>query len=295
MLIQFPYYKIMNRIIIFLLFSSLFSQSEYQILTAPKNIFQLSSNNGMSSKIDLDNYMNPSSLEIKKYIYGFSLIKYPADITMYHLTAKNYSLSILDYGILKDQIHNIVNYEFSAQEILLQYFYNYSVRNLRFGFSIGGFYSNIDTYNSFGITTNLGLNSYYKLIDSSIGVSIDNLGYILKSYTAYNLKIPLQYRLSFTKHLYSSLISYDLILLHNTNHIKQVLCFQFKIKDKIKLKISNSNYLKEMIIDNNDYKFLSGIGLGINAKLKSIIFDIGFMNLGISGWGYGMSINFIRD
>ena len=50
-----------------------------------------------------------------------------------------------------------------------------------------------------------------------------------------------------------------------------------------------------MIIDNNDYKFLSGIGLGINAKLKSIIFDIGFMNLGISGWGYGMSINFIRD
>ena len=104
----------MNKIIILLLSSYLFSQSSYQILTTPKNIFQLSSNNGLSSKVDLDNYINPSSLEIKNNSYGFSLIKYPADIAMYHFTLKKYSLSILDYGILKDQIYDIVNNKFSA-------------------------------------------------------------------------------------------------------------------------------------------------------------------------------------
>ena len=285
----------MKKIIIFTLISFLFSQSEYQILTIPKNIFQLSSNNGLSSKIDLDNYTNPSSLDINKNISGFSLIQYPADISMYHLSIKNYTLSILDYGVLKDQIHNTINNEFSAQEILLQYYYNYNIRNLRFGLSLGGFYSNIDTYNSFGLISSLGLNAHYKAIDSYIGLSIENLGYILKSYTTYNIKIPLQYRFSYIKNLSSSLISYDIVLSKNDNNIKHILCFQFNVNDKIRLKISNSNYLKEMIVENNDFNFSSGVGIGINTQLKSIIFDVGLMNLGIAGWGYGMSINFIRN
>ena len=285
----------MNKIIILLLSSYLFSQSSYQILTTPKNIFQLSSNNGLSSKVDLDNYINPSSLEIKNNSYGFSLIEYPVDIAMYHFTLKKYSLSILDYGILKDQIYDIVNNKFSAQEILIQYFYNYRIRNLKFGLSVGGIYSNIDIYNSFGIIASLGLNSYYKRINSSIGMSIENLGHILKSYTTYDTKLPLQYRLSYLKHLSSSLLSYDAVLSDNTKYIKHIICFEFKIKNKIKLKISNSNYLKEMIINDNDYSFLSGFGLGINTKLEKVILDIGFMNLGISGWAYGMSLKFIRD
>ena len=55
----------MNKIIIFILISFLFSQSEYQILTAPKTIFQLSSNNGLSSKIALNNYSNPLYLRLE--------------------------------------------------------------------------------------------------------------------------------------------------------------------------------------------------------------------------------------
>ena len=285
----------MNKIIIFTLISFLFSESEYQILTAPKTIFQLSSNNGLSSKIALNNYSNPSSLDIKKNIYGFSLIQYPADISMYHLAIKNYRLSILDYGTLKDQIHNTINHEFSANEFLFEYYYNYNIRNLRFGLSLGTFYSNIDAYNSFGLTSSLGLNAYYKYIDSHIGISIENLGYILKSYTTYDSKIPLQYRFSYIKNLSTSIIGYDIIFSKYSQHVKHILCLQFNINKKIKLKISNSNYLKDMIIDNNDFNFSSGLGIGINAQLESMIFDIGLMNLGIAGWGYGISINFIKN
>ena len=139
------------------------------------------------------------------------------------------------------------------------------------------------------------MNAHYKAIDSYIGLSIENLGYVLKSYTAHNTRIPLQYRFSYIKNLSSSLISYDIVLSKNDNNIKHILCFQFNINDKIKLKISNSNYLKEMIVENNDFNFSSGLGLGINTRLKSIIFDVGLMNLGIAGWGYDMSINFIRN
>ena len=152
-----------------------------------------------------------------------------------------------------------------------------------------------DTYNSFGLISGLGLNAHYKALDSYIGLSIENLGYVLKSYTAHNTRIPLQYRFSYIKNLSSSLISYDIVLSKNDNNIKHILCFQFNINDKIKLKISNSNYLKEMIVENNDFNFSSGLGLGINTRLKSIIFDVGLMNLGIAGWGYDMSINFIRN
>ena len=285
----------MKKIILFILLGLLFSQSEYQILTVPKNIFELSSNNGLSSKISLNNYSNPSSLNVNKNVYAFSLIQYPAGITMYHLAIKNYRLSILDYGLLKDQIHNTVNSEFTANEVLFEYYYNYNVRNIRLGLSIGSFYSNIETYNSFGFISSFGLNSYYKKIDSYFGLSIENLGYIFKSYTAYNLKIPLQYRMNFMKNLSSLVISYDLLFFKNDQHIKHIICFEFNINKKINLKISNSNYLKEMIVEENDFKLLSGIGLGINAKLNSIIFDIGFLNLGIAGWGYGISVNFIKS
>ena len=132
-----------NKIILFLLINILFSQAEYQILTIPKNTFQLSANGGLAAIVNTYNYMNPSTLNIQNNHIGFSLIRYPADINIYNFNLRNYSLSILDYGSLQDKLHDVVNKTFSAQEVMFQYFYNYDVRNLKLGISAGAFYSHI--------------------------------------------------------------------------------------------------------------------------------------------------------
>ena len=167
------------KVIILIFFSILLSQAEYQIITSPKNIFQLSSNGGFSSFKHFNNANNPATLKIYNKQYGFSFIQYPADISMYNFTIKNYSISVLDYGIFEDRLHDILYKTFSAQEIMLQYFYNYDIRNLQFGISTGLYHSHIYNYNAFGLVSSIGLNIYFKKINSSLALSIENFGYPL--------------------------------------------------------------------------------------------------------------------
>ena len=135
------------RIIILILFSILLSQGEYQVLTAPKDIFELSTNR------------STSSLNDNKGNYAFSLIQYPADIKMYNFQIKNYNISILDYGAFEDRLHDILYKTFSAQEIFIQYAYNYDIRNLQFKILTGLYYSHIYNYNAFGINNSVSLNN----------------------------------------------------------------------------------------------------------------------------------------
>ena len=289
----------MNIIKIFLLILFLseyaYTQAEYQILTSSKNIFQLSANGASLAISNENNYMNPASLKIQDNKYGFSIINYPADIKLYNFNLKNYSLSLLDFGQLKDQIDDTVNKTFSAQEILLKYYYNYKVRNLTFGASLGGFNSNIYTYNSYGLIVSMGFIGEYNKIKSSFGLSIENLGYIIKSYTAFNLPTPLLYRFSFNHVRESFIIGYDLVYSKNDRDYKHIICFQFHINEKIKFRFSDSNYLSNLQVDNNDYNFLSGFAMGLDVELKSIMFDVGFINLGIAGPAYGISIKFLKN
>ena len=110
-------------LLILFLSSYLYTQAEYQILTSSKNIFQLSANGASLAINNEKNYMNPASLKIQENKYGFGIINYPADIKLYNFNLKNYSLSLLNFGQLKDQIDDTVNKTFSAQEILLKYYF----------------------------------------------------------------------------------------------------------------------------------------------------------------------------
>ena len=283
------------RYIIFIFFSILLSQAEYQIITSPKNIFQLSSSGGLSSLKNSNNYNNPAALQIYDKQYGFSFIQYPANITMYNFTIKNYSISILDYGLFEDRLHDILYKTFSAKEIMLQYFYNYNIRNLRFGISMGLYHSHIYNYNAFGLVTSIGLNIFFERINSSLALSIENFGYTLKHYTAYNLSPPLKYRIGLNKNFKSFTIGYDMLYSKTYKDFQHILCFEFLISDKVKLRLSNTDYIIDLLVDGNDYNFLSGLAIGMNVDIKPISLDIGFMNLGISGMAYGVSINFIGD
>tara|TARA_B100000029_G_C17475431_1_gene923552 strand:+ start:69 stop:890 length:822 start_codon:yes stop_codon:yes gene_type:complete len=273
----------------------MFSQSEYQILSISKNVFELSNNGASFAMPNENNLTNPASFKIGYNHYGFSMINFPSQIKLYNCRIKNYSLSVLDFGTLKDQIDNVVYKTFSAQEILLKYFYNYKVRNLTLGISIGAFNSNIHTYNASGLVTSAGFIGNYKKINSSFGLSIENLGYIFKSYTSYHLPIPLLYRFSFHHQRKSFIIGYEWIYTKSSKEFQHILCFEFQITNKIKLRFSDSNYLNNLQVENYDYNFLSGMGLGFDLKLNNINLNFGFKNLGIAGPIYGISINFLKN
>ena len=105
--------------------SLIIGQAEYQILTLPKNLFQLSTNGGLSSIPNQNNYFNPATYKNKKNNYGFSLIQYPSDIMMLNLNTNKFSLSILDYGEFIDQEYDTIHKKFTSNEVLLQYFYKH--------------------------------------------------------------------------------------------------------------------------------------------------------------------------
>ena len=271
------------RLIIFILFSALLSQGEYQVLTMPKNIFQLSTHGG------------GSLLEHSNKNYTFSLIQYPADIKMYNFTIKNYTISVLDYGIFEDRLHDILYKTFSAQETLVQYTYNYEVRNLQFKILLGLYYSHIYSYSAFGLNNSVGLNIFLKKINSSTEISIENIGYMLKHYTAYDISPPLKYRFSFNKNFQFLIFGYNLLYSKNDRDYQHIFYLEFLMSDRVQFRLSNTDYIKDLFVENNDYKFLSGLGMGISIDLKPVSIDIGYMNLGISGVAYGVSIHFMRN
>ena len=286
-----------NKFIVFLvlILNFLIGQAEYQILTTPQSIFQLSTNGASLAINNLGNYTNPAALNIADSKYGFSLINYPDNIKMYNVSYKNFHLSVLDYGQLIDGIDDTINKTFTAQEILFQYYYKYEIRNLKFGISSGLLNSKIYTENSTGGIISLGMNAYYEKINSSIGLSVENLGYVFKSYTAYNLSFPIEYRFSFNHQRKSFIIGYDLLYTKEIKEFKHILCLEFHINKRIKLRASNSSYLSDLLIDSNDYNFISGLGMGMEVRLESINFNIGFMNLGSGGAAYGISIDYLKN
>jgi len=271
------------KLITFILFSALLSQGEYQVLTTPKNIFELSTN------------CSASSLYYNNGNYAFSIIQYPADIKMYNFKIKNYTLSVLDYGIFEDRLHDILYKTFSAQEMLIQYTGNYDIRNLQFKILMGLYYSHIYNYSAFGINNSIGLNILLTKIKSSTEFSIENIGYMLKHYTAYDLPAPLKFRFSFKKFFESFVLEYNLLYSKNNKDYQHILYLEFLMSDKVKLRLSNTDYIKDLFIEDNDYNFLSGLGMGISINLKPISIDIGYMNLGVSGIAYGVSLYFMGN
>ena len=270
------------KIIILIFFSFLLSQAEYQILTTPQNIYELSTH---KSSPHLDNNTN----------YSFSLIQYPAAIKMYNFRIKNYNISVLDYGIFEDRLYDILYKTFSAQEILIEYFYNYTIENLKFKFITGLYYSRIYDYSALGINNSFSINFGFNQINSSLELSIENIGYMLKQYTAYNTKVPLKYRFGFNKNFDFFIIGYNFLYSKNNQYYQHILHLELLLSDKVKLRLSNTDYLKDLFIEDNDYNFLSGLGMGLSLNLKPISIDIGYMNLGISGVAYGISVHFMKN
>ena len=270
-----------------LIFSSfIFSQAEYQILNIAKNIIELSTTNKYHN---IDSNTNN---------YSFTFIKYPTDITLYNTKYKNIDLTILDYGQFVNSENDVINDTFYANEIFINYNYNKKLKHLgTIQFFIGGLYSQIDTYNSYGISNSLYIANQINNFKFSFGA--ENIGKILKSYTNYNLKLPTQFRLhssyNFKQNIsdFGLVLNYDITYIKRTEDINHIICLIFHVpQNNMNFYLSNSLYSQDLAIQNDNSKLLAGLALGASINFKKIKCDIGIKDVGAAGTIYGFTLRF---
>jgi len=277
--------KAYKRIIIVLSAISLvFSQAEYQVATIPRCATTLSFHNGFSA-------LNHTS---ENSVTSLSYLQYPSQINLLNYSHKKFNLIFLDYGTFENKIDNNIINQFNAYECILTFNFNKKIFDL-FNLELyaGGLYSKIEKYSSSALLANIKIKTQIDNIYASF--SISNVGIIIQSYTKHNLKLPLKSQFSIIKKLKNNqtYLGYDNVYNFNTDKVEHIISIQTDINNNINLKLSNSNYRNELLIDNYNSDFYYGFALGVSIKTNNNSkFDIGICSLGPAGYIYGLTINF---
>ena len=252
----------------------------------PPNAFMLSNHNGFSASIDSMKYN-------KKYNLDF--MQYPANITYQRIKYNKFSISMLNYGTMYDQIDNLINKKFNAFEIDVQYLYKKKIQNKFLILGAAGItYSQIHNVNSSGLTSNLKILSKIKKYNIAISLSINNLGLVLDSYTNHSNYFPLQYQLGTLYRVPKTSIQlgYDIIYHKNSQLYQRIYCINFPLGQLLKFRLSSHNWREKLLINNYKEDWFYGLGYGLSINTKKTIFDIGVSNLGSSGFVYAISVGF---
>ena len=263
----------------------LIAQGQYQIIQLPNNTLDLISN---QSTLIINN------ANIKKVNSNFSttLISYPANINFCNFQMKQFSISVLNYGVLEDQVNNDVLKTFSANEYYLQYLINKKINNnINLYYSIGTAYSQIYNYHSLLVASSLKIKKYFPKYKFHISAGINNAGFIIKEYRQANTKLPIEYQLGIGYYFQNISIGYDLIYHYQDNHITDIICLKINIINNINLILSNTNHLKKLSSE-NDLNYLLGFSGGIDFVVNNTNINMGFLNLGPAGMSSAITINY---
>tara|TARA_Y100000590_G_scaffold424236_1_gene530875 strand:- start:1230 stop:2027 length:798 start_codon:yes stop_codon:yes gene_type:complete len=264
--------------------SFVLAQAEYQITTTPLNAKKLSLHNGF---LALDNlsYNKASSL---------TFLYYPSDIKLLNYSFNQYEFSLLDYGKLEDKIDNQIFNSFNAYECLIRYNYGKKIKDLFFmNLSNGIILSNLGNYSSSAIIMDFDFKT--KIDKIYILFSMNNMGFILDTYTNQDMKLPMFSQFSLKKEFedYSIYFGYDNIYNFNIDKVEHVISIEGKINPNIEFRLSNSSYRTKLLIDDYNSDFFYGLALGLTINTnKNSSYDLGISSLGSAGYIYGITINY---
>ena len=196
----------------------------------------------------------------------------------------------MNYGLLEDSIDNNVINSFNSYEYLIEY----KLENLNeyFFSSIGFVYSQIENYKSDAILFNIKKEFKIKKINASF--SLDNFGIILNSYTSIKQNSPYKIQFSLNDILFKKEFNFGYNLAYN-NYLRSpihIISLSKNFNNFFKFRISNSTNYKKLKIYNDykDYLYGFSIGFTLYTNTNKAI-DIGFLNLGPSGYVYGITLN----
>ena len=240
---------------------------------------------------------NPASLSMSKANNRYSFLRLPANIYSFEMQKKFIKnnnayigkIAYLNYGKITDSETNEIN---SAFEIFLEGIYKKEIKNIMsMGISMGYMFSSIARFHSNILITNVGFRTRILRNKTGLGISIENIELFNNGYTDIKENLPIIIRYS----LYYKTRYIPIVI--NCNYINKIDANAFAVgieyfaTKNITLRIGINDKRNEFLSGDFASDFLAAVSGGIGLKIKKINANVGFMNLGSSGYILGFSLS----
>jgi len=286
-------------IIYFLMGFQLFASGSYEIFNFPVDARNLALHNSAAAYDGILLSNNPASLSKRANGNTYSYFYLPASI---HFTGfqnvhnsrsgvRANKISFMSYGAIIDSETEKKSY---AYDILLESGVKKEIKNLTsVGLSAGYLFSSITGYTSQLLYSNIGIRSRMLRKRLGIGLSIENIGFLLKSYTDIKEHIPALFRtaLYYEPQYIPLIISGDFVtFIGDEKPFHFSAGIEFKPHNRLTLRLGSSNHRKGYITNDFSSDVIAGFSGGAGFRFTNMTVDVGYMNLGPAGFVVGFSL-----
>jgi len=242
---------------------------------------------------------NPASLSKRAKGNTYSYFYLPSKIhfTGYqsvhksNLGIRSTKISIMNYGTIIDSKTENKSYAF---DILLQSGFKKEYKNITsIGISGGYLLSSIAGYQSQLLFSNFGMRSRLLRKRLGIGLSLENIGFLLKSYTDIKEPIPALFRTAlYYEPIYIPLIINGDIVTYFGDGDSFYFSGGFELKpdSRLTLRLGSSSHRAGFLTGDFSSDVIAGFSGGAGFRFTNMTLDVGFMNLGPAGFVVGFSL-----
>jgi len=294
-----------TQLIAFILMYSgfLFGGGSYDILHLSKDARSLSLHNAASAYDRSFLQNNPAALSLATERNSYSSLILPAGIHSGEIQRvrkmgsgiRAGKLSYISYGTIYD---SGTQKKTTAYDILLEMGYKKELKNIvSVGISGGYLLSSICGYRSQLLYTNIGVRSRMMRKRLGIGFSLENIGFLIASYTDVKESIPIIIRsaLYYKPKYLPAIISVDIIRNLDRGFVELFGGLEFNPEKRLTIRLGCSSRRTDFLIGDFPSDLLASVSGGAGFKFNKINLDIGFMNLGAAGYILGLSISNKRN
>ena len=249
---------------------------------------------------------NPALLNEKKDSFDISILHYPAQINSGLASVSKifgdriYSMSLrhMDYGLFSGfDEDGISTGSYTSQEswITVSMGERQTGRNLAWGATIGGFFSQLESYRSNVITLTVGALLYIDKMEATMGLSMVNNGVVIRQFTNNKDRLPVTFVGSFGKKLKHLPLEISLDIGKEKDSPGWIrLGGIFTLNRGLQLRWgTSSDKLKQKTGINMTGDYLGSTGLGVSYSYNQFNFDLSGYFLGTGGWISGISLTIL--
>ena len=249
---------------------------------------------------------NPALLNEKKDSFDISILHYPAQINAGLASVSKifgdriYSMSLryMDYGLFSGfDEDGISTGSYTSQEswITVSMGERQTSRNLAWGATFGGFFSQLESYRSNVITLTVGALLYIDKMEATMGLSMVNNGVVIRQFTNNKDRPPVTFVGSFAKKLKHLPLEISLDIGKEKDSSGWIrLGGIFTLNHGLQLRWgTSSDKLKQKTGINMTGDYLGSTGVGISYSYNQFNFDLSGYFLGTGSWISGISLTIL--
>ena len=252
--------------------------------------------------------MNPAAMESETRQFTLGFLAYPAGVRSgqigFMLPGKKgitmFSVRNVNYGVFDgydEQGNATGTYTASDTWLSAAYRQSFFIPEIKIGFTVGYFTSQIEAYKSTVLMLTPGIVYTYDPLDVRLGISLQNMGRVLKGYTRQKESLPETIVAGIAKklkHLPMNLCA-DFGLINNTGEtwvrIGGVVQLSPFLEARWGTSTQKLNQSTQVRLSND---FFGSTGVGLTIHVEGVDIDFGSYMFGTGGWihGFGCEVQF---